>query len=86
MGEVSIRISVVVSVVVALVTALTFYFVSHSNLRADLVCTQVRLDVFREYNDRQMTRIEDKLDALEKQLSRLTELLVQERKCNDERR
>lgn len=84
MAEISMRISVVVSVVVALVTALTFYFVSHSNLRADLVCTQVRLEVFRQYNDRQMTRIEGKLDTLEKQLSRLTELLVQERKSHDE--
>lgn len=84
MAEHSIRLSVVISVVVALVTALTFYFVSHSNLRADLVCTQVRLDVFRQYNDRQMNRIEEKLESLEKQLSRLTELLVQERKCNDE--
>ncbi len=86
MAETSVRISVVVSVVVALVTALTFYFVSHSNLRADLMCTQVRLDAFRQYSDRQMTRIENKLDALDKQLSHLTQLLVQERKCNDERR
>ena len=83
MAETSIRISVVVSVIVALVTALTFYFVSHSNLRADLACTQVRLDVFRQYSDRQMTRIEEKLDALEKQLSKLTQLLAQERKCHD---
>ena len=86
MAETSIRSSVVVSVVVALVTALTFYFVSHSDLRADLVRTQVRLDVFRQYNDRAMTRIEDKLGSLEMQLSRLTELLVQERKINDQRR
>jgi hypothetical protein len=84
MAETSIRLSVVVSVIVALVTALTFYFVSHSNLRADLVCTQVRLDVFRQYNDRQMARIEEKLDALEKQLSRLTEMLAAERKCHDQ--
>ena len=86
MAETSIRSIVVVSVVVALVTALTFYFVSHSDLRADLVRTQVRLDVFRQYNDRAMTRIEDKLGSLEMQLSRLTELLVQERKINDQRR
>jgi len=80
MAETSIRISVVVSVVVALVTALTFYFVSHSNLRADLVSTQVRLEVFKQYNDRHMSRIEDKLDAVQKQLARLAELLAQERK------
>jgi hypothetical protein len=83
MAEMTVRINVVVSVVVALVTALTFYFVSYSNLRADLVCTQVQLDVFRQYNDRQMTRIEDKLDALERHLSRLTELIVKEGKRND---
>ncbi len=79
----TVRINVVVSVVVALVTALTFYFVSYSNLRADLACTKVRLDVFRQYNDRQMARIEDKLDSLEKHISRLTELIVKEGKRHD---
>jgi hypothetical protein len=44
----------------------------------------VRLDVFRQYNDRQMARIEEKLDALEKHLSRLTEMLAAERKCHDQ--
>jgi Na+-transporting NADH:ubiquinone oxidoreductase subunit NqrD len=83
MAETTVKVSAVVSVAVALVTALTFYFVSYSNLRADLVCTQVQLDVFRQYNDRQMTRIEDKLGALEKQLSRLAELFMKERKCYD---
>jgi len=76
MAETSIRISVVVSVLVALVTGLSFYFASHSNLRADLVCTQVKLEAYRQYNDRQMTRIEQKLDSLEKHLSRLTELIA----------
>lgn len=77
------RISVVVSVVVALVTALTFYFMSYSDLRADLVGTQVRLEEFRAYNDRVLNRIERKLDELAKQVSRLTQLLVGERRSYD---
>ncbi len=83
MAEHSIKLSAVVSVVVALVTALSFYFVSYSNLRAGLVSTQVRLEVFKQYNDRAMTRIESKLDALQRQITRLTELLVKEKKGND---